>query len=135
MTLATLVLALFTTAITAIRRGEPAQNVDQVLLRAACWRAAHDGLGGRALDLEGVRLVPARHAVSRLLDHTAPTRADFGELDQVTASLEMMLDHGNGAIVQRRTLARRSNVADVIDECARHTFEGCNPQTDTAPAV
>lgn len=131
MTFATLVHALVTTAIRAIERGEPAPKVDHELLRAACWRAARDGLGGRALDLDAVRLVPAHQAIRRLLDHTAQTLAHFGELNEVTASLDIMLEHGNGAIVQRRTLARRSKVTDVIDECARRTFEGCNPQTDT----
>lgn len=131
MTLATLVHALVITALRTISRGEAAPNVPQELLRTACWRAARDGLDGRALDLEARRLVPAHQAIRRLRDHVAPTLADLGELEQVTTSLERVLEHGNGAIVQRRTLARRSNVADVVDECARRTFEGCSPQPDT----
>jgi glutamate---cysteine ligase / carboxylate-amine ligase len=64
----------------------------------------------------------------RLLAHTGPVLAELGELEQVTASLASVLHHGNGAIVQHRTLARRGKVADVIDVAARRTFEGCVSQ-------
>ncbi|WP_092802928.1 glutamate--cysteine ligase 2 [Rhodococcus globerulus] len=125
MTLATLVHALVVTATAAIVNGEPAPVVDQDLLRAACWRAARDGLDGRALDVKTMRLVTAHQAVRRLLNHVTPALSAFGELAQVMTSLDKVFDKGNGAIVQRRTLGRRSRVADVIDECVRRTFEGC----------
>ncbi|UJC81191.1 YbdK family carboxylate-amine ligase [Rhodococcus erythropolis] len=128
MTLATLVQALVGTASAAITKGEVAPAVDQELLRAACWRAARDGLDGRSLDVESVRLLTAHQAVRRLVDHVEPALTAFGEFEQVTASLDKVFSNGNGAIVQRRQLARRSRVADVIDECARRTFEGCSSQ-------
>jgi carboxylate-amine ligase len=127
ITLATLVHALVVTANAAIVAGETAPAVDQNLLRAACWRAARDGLEGKSLDVKGVRLVTAHQAVRHLLEHVAPALAALGELEQVTASLDTIFDQGNGAIVQRRELSRRAQVADVIDECARRTFEGCRP--------
>ncbi|MGG7105185.1 glutamate--cysteine ligase 2 [Rhodococcus sp. 24CO] len=127
ITLATLVHALVVTANAAIATGETAPAVDQDLLRAACWRAARDGLEGKSLDAKGARLMTAHQAVRRLLEHVAPALAALGELEQVTASLDTIFDQGNGAIVQRRKLARRAQVADVIDECARRTFEGCRP--------
>ncbi|OYD70171.1 glutamate--cysteine ligase 2 [Rhodococcus sp. OK302] len=130
MTFAALVHALVTTAMKAISRGESAPIVDQAVLHAACWRAARDGLSGCGLDVNRKRLVPAHHLVRRLLAHTASTLAELGELEQVTTSLASVLDHGNGAIVQRRTLACRGKVADVIDESAQRTFEGCDPQAD-----
>lgn len=76
-----------------------------------------------------MRLVPARDLVRRLLAHAGPVLVEFGGFEQITASLASVLDHGNGAIVQRRTLARRGNVVDVIDVSARRTFEGCVSQT------
>ncbi|MGE2847780.1 hypothetical protein ACQGFJ_32565 [Rhodococcus sp. 3.70] len=66
--------------------------------------------------------------VRQLVDHVEPASTAFGEFEQVTASLDKVFSNGNGAIVQRRQLARRSRVADVIDECARRTFEGCSSQ-------
>ena len=128
MTLATLVQALVGTASAAITKGEAAPAVDHELLRAACWRAARDGLDGRSLDVESVRLLTAHQAVRQLVDHVEPALTAFGEFEQVTASLDKVFSNGNGAIVQRRQLTRRSRVADVIDECARRTFEGCSSQ-------
>lgn len=130
LTYAGLVHALVSTAMTMIARGETAPAIDQEVLRAACWRAARDGLAGRALDTESVRLVPARQQVCRLLDHVASTLADLGELEQVTTSLATLLDHGNGAIVQRRMLGHGARIEHVIDECARRTSEGCTRQAD-----
>jgi carboxylate-amine ligase len=127
ITLATLVHALVVTVNAAIATGETAPAVDQDLLRAACWRAARDGLEGKSLDVKGARLVTAHQAVRHLLEHVTPALAALGELEQVTASLDTIFDQGNGAIVQRRKLARRAQVADVIDECARRTLEGCRP--------
>lgn len=132
MTFAALVHALVTTAMKAIRRGESAPVIDRDVLRAACWRAARDGLAGCGLDMDRVRLVPARDLVRRLLAHAGPVLVEFGEFEQVTASLASVLHHGNGAIVQRRVLARRGNVADVIDVAARRTFEGCVSRKEVA---
>ncbi len=125
MMLATLVHALVVTANAAIVKGEPVPVVDQDLLRAACWRAARDGLDGRALDVKSMHLVTAHQAVRRLLDHVRTALSSLGELEQVSTSLDKVFDKGNGAVMQRRALERRSRVADVIDECARRTFEGC----------
>ena len=108
MTLATLVQALVGTASAAITKGEAAPAVDHELLRAACWRAARDGLDGRSLDVESVRLLTAHQAVRQLVDHVEPALTAFGEFEQVTASLDKVFSNGNGAIVQRRQLTRRS---------------------------
>lgn len=131
ITYATLVHALVVTVMREIAAGCPAPIIDQEVLRAACWRAARDGVAGRALDMDPVRLVPTRQLVRRLLDYVTPMLAEFGELERVTASLETVFDEGNGAMVQRRTLTR-SGITDVIDECARRTAGGCDRQTDTA---
>lgn len=131
ITYATLVHALVVTVMKEIATGSPAPIIDQEVLRAACWRAARDGIAGRALDMDTVRLVPTRQLVRRLLDYVAPMLAEFGELERVTASLEKVFEQGNGAMVQRRTLAR-SGITEVIDECARRTAEGCDRQTDIA---
>lgn len=131
ITYATLVHALVATVTREIAAGNPAPTIGQEVLRAACWRAARDGIAGRALDMDSEHLVPTRRLVRRLLDYVAPVLAEFGELERVIASLEKIFDQGNGAIVQRRTLARHGITA-VIDECARRTAEGCDRQTDIA---
>ncbi|MFD7008448.1 glutamate--cysteine ligase [Rhodococcus jostii] len=132
MTLTTLVHALVITALGAIERGIPAPRIDQEILRGACWRAAHDGLAGRGVDLTTVRLVPAHQLVYQLVAHVESALTELGEYRQVTTSLAAVLDHGNGAIRQRRTLAHRGSVAEVIAECARRTFDGCIPEPGDA---
>lgn len=132
MTLATLVHALVVMATKAIISGESAPSVDQDLLRAACWRAARDGLDGKALDVRSVHLVTASQVVRRLVHHVAPALTALGELDAVAASVDRIFACGNGAIVQRRELARRGRVSDVIDLCARRTFEGCTHARDVS---
>ncbi|RYF56675.1 MAG: YbdK family carboxylate-amine ligase [Comamonadaceae bacterium] len=132
MTLATLVHALVITAVHAIERGTPAPTIHQEVLRGACWRAARDGLAGHGFDLTTMRLVHARRLVYQLLTHVRPALTELDEYRQVAGSLAAILDHGNGAVRQRRTLARRGSVAEVIAECARRTFEGCIPEPDDA---
>ncbi|MBT2269681.1 MULTISPECIES: glutamate--cysteine ligase 2 [Rhodococcus erythropolis group] len=129
-TLATLVHALVVTSTAAIIRGEQAPAVDQELLRAACWRAARDGLAGRSLDVKAIRLLTAHQAIRRLVDHVSPTLAALGEVDHVAAALDRTFDHGNGAVVQRRAFARRGCLTDVLDVAARRTVEGCAQATD-----
>ena len=79
--------------------------------------------------MESVRLLTAHQAVRQLVDHVEPALTAFGEFEQVTALL------GQG--VQQRKRGRSCSavnsrvghvVADVIDECARRTFEGCSSQ-------
>ncbi|ABG99422.1 conserved hypothetical protein (plasmid) [Rhodococcus jostii RHA1] len=132
MTLTTLVHALVITAADAIERGTPAPTVDHEALRGACWRAARDGLSGHGFDLTTMGLIPAPRLIYQLLTHVKPVLVELGECGQVTGSLAAVLEHGNGAIRQRRTLARHGRVADVIAECARRTFEGCLTEPDDA---
>ena len=140
MLLTTLVHALVITAADAIERGIPAPTISQEVaptisqevLRGACWRAARDGLNGQGFDLTTMHLIPAHRLVHQLLAHVKAALVELGEYGQVTTSVAAVLDHGNGAIRQRRTLARRGNVAEVIAECARRTFEGCIPEPDDA---
>lgn len=132
MLLTTLVHALVITAADAIERGIPAPTISQEVLRGACWRAARDGLNGQGFDLTTMHLIPAHRLVHQLLAHVKAALVELGEYGQVTTSVAAVLDHGNGAIRQLRTLARRGNVAEVIAECARRTFEGCIPEPDDA---
>lgn len=52
---ATLIRAAVMEALAAYERGEQAPPVPDHVVRAACWKAAHDGLGGRLIDVFGAR--------------------------------------------------------------------------------
>ncbi|MGK5629339.1 carboxylate-amine ligase [Streptomyces sp. URMC 123] len=118
--LAVLVRALVVTALARVRDGDPGPRVCDTLLRAAYWRAARDGCSGHGIDLRDGRLLPAAEAARRLLDHTAPVLRAYGELAHVAAVLRRPGAHG-GAERQRRALARRGSLRDVVDRVREAT--------------
>ncbi|QXU55836.1 glutamate--cysteine ligase [Rhodococcus sp. LW-XY12] len=127
VTLATLVYALVAQATASIERGEPTPSVDQELLRAACWRAARDGLAGRGVDLGSGQLVPAVDLIWRLLAQVRPILEELDVYRSVHDTLSGTVDRGNGAIRQRRILERGGSFTDVVADAARRTVEGYGP--------
>ncbi|USI92446.1 carboxylate-amine ligase [Rhodococcus pyridinivorans] len=127
VTLATLVYALVAQATASIERGEPTPSVDQELLRAACWRAARDGLAGRGVDLGSGQLVPAVDLIWRLLARVRPILEELDVYRSVHDTLSGTLDRGNGAIRQRRILESGGSFTDVVADAARRTVEGYGP--------
>ncbi|MFD0687864.1 carboxylate-amine ligase [Actinomadura fibrosa] len=125
--LAVLVRALVMTAIEADRRGVAAPRVSGEALRAAYWRAAHDGIAGSGIDLATGRCVPAGRLLHHLLDHVRPALARTGELAAVAARLARILDHGNGAVVQRRAFQHHHRLQDVRALLADHTVQRHDP--------
>ncbi|OBG38483.1 carboxylate--amine ligase [Mycobacterium alsense] len=113
--LATLVRAAVMTALDA-RDDRPAR-LPPGGLRAAYWKAAHDGLAGRSLDLVGGRgAVPARELLGTLVQRVRPALDALGEYDHVTAELDRVAAQGNGAMRQLRAWRKREDVMDVIAE-------------------
>jgi carboxylate-amine ligase len=114
--LATLVRAA---VMTALDGRDDAGRLPPALLRAAYWKAAHDGLAGRGLDLfEGRGAVPAREQLGALVRRVRPALEALGEYDRAVAELDRVAGEGNGAMRQRRAWRRRENVMDVIAEAA-----------------
>jgi carboxylate-amine ligase len=121
--LATLVRAFVMTALDEMRRGEPALRVPTDVLRAAYWKAAHDGLDGHAIDLAGDRrLVPARHLLMDFVDRIAPALHSLGEHEWVTSELARLSEEGNGAMRQLRAWQVRGDAADVIAAAEQATI-------------
>jgi carboxylate-amine ligase len=121
--LATLVRAFVMTALDEMRRGEPALRVPTDVLRAAYWKAAHDGLDGHAIDLAGDRrLVPARHLLMDFVDRIAPALHSLGEHEWVNSELARLSAEGNGAMRQLRAWQVRGDAADVIAAAEQATI-------------
>lgn len=127
---AALVRAMVATAMTDVAAGRPAPRVDHHLLVAAHWRAAHDGLDGRAVDPDTGRLRPAWEVLDRLVDRVRPELDRHGDTARVTGLLAGVRRHGTGATRQRAVYARTGKLVDVVADVARQTRGGAPTVTD-----
>ncbi|WP_328291463.1 glutamate--cysteine ligase [Kineococcus sp. NBC_00420] len=101
--LAALTRALVETAAREASDGHPVPDVSVAELRAASWRAAHDGLGGVLISPHTGRPAPAADVVIALLDHISPALRDASDDDFVAAGLAQVHQRGTGADWQRNT--------------------------------
>ena len=85
------------------------------LIEENMWRAIRYGLDGRLIDFERAAEYPAAAAVDRLLQWTAPMRA---ELD-----VDVALPEHNGAQRQRRLIDAGTPLSAVYAEAVRETRE------------
>ncbi|MFF3393595.1 glutamate--cysteine ligase [Streptomyces sp. NPDC002669] len=113
--LAVLVRALTVTALRDVEAGRPCPRPPAELLRAACWRAARDGLRGRDMDPHTGRLSPAGDRVPSLLRRIGPALEETGDRETVVALLDRLAATGTGADRQRAVHARRGSLVDVVD--------------------
>jgi carboxylate-amine ligase len=124
--LATLVRGLVVTALRAIRHGHRPPAVDPHRLRAAYWRAARDGITGHGIDVASGCLVPAAEPILRLVDHIRPGLDILGDYPDAQTALTRIIQSGNGAARQRRTL-QTGTLHDVLGMLARSTTDTGTP--------
>ncbi|WP_043506149.1 glutamate--cysteine ligase [Streptomyces glaucescens] len=125
--LAGCVKALATTALAAVRRARPAPRPRPEMLRAACWRAARDGLGGDTVDPHTGRLHSARAHVARLWK-AVPAALSAEEAALLDTAAARLRAQGNGAQRQRAAYRRRHHLPDVVDHLIRTATD-----TDAVP--
>jgi len=77
------------------------------------WRAIRHGMDGKLIDFERGRELPARGAVERLLNWTAPARGALG--------LEVTIPEANGAQRDRAALAEGASIAEIYREAVAET--------------
>jgi carboxylate-amine ligase len=118
--LATLIRAA---VMTALDSPDDARRLPPGALRAAYWKAAHDGLSGHTLDLiDGRGAVPAAEQLGALVRRVRPALESLGEHDRVRDELARVIADGNGAMRQLRAWRKRGEVSDVIAEAAAATL-------------
>jgi carboxylate-amine ligase len=122
--LATLARAAVMTALAAERGGHHAPKVDDHIVRAAYWKAAHDGLDGQMIDvIEGWATAPTSRVLGEWLGLLQPALDELGDSEWVHAEVGRLLRDGNGAMRQRAAWRERHEIADVIAVAAKATTE------------
>jgi carboxylate-amine ligase len=118
--LAAAVKGLTATALTAVRAHAPQPHPEAELLRAACWRAARDGVRGHSIDLPSGRLQSAARFLDQLW-HTALPALPTADLSSVGTARRHLAEHGNGADRQRAAYRHRHNQHAVVDHLIQQT--------------
>ncbi|WP_201787202.1 carboxylate--amine ligase/circularly permuted type 2 ATP-grasp protein [Actinoplanes sp. TFC3] len=120
------------------RAGRPVVPTRPPLHRAAMWRAARSGLEGDLLDLpHSPAPVPAAVAVERLVADLRPQLEELGDWEQVFDLSVRSLSRGSSAARQRRAMARRGRISDVVDLVVADTrggATGIGPDGQSVPA-
>jgi glutamate---cysteine ligase / carboxylate-amine ligase len=113
--LAALMVACVAQAARDVDEGRPFADPPPRLIEENLWRATRYGLDGRLIDLDRAEEYPAPEAVSRLLEWTAPMRAELG--------LDPALPELNGAQRQRRMIDTGAGMEEVFAAAVRETRE------------
>jgi carboxylate-amine ligase len=132
--LASLIRGLVLTALRELDRGHTAFPVSPELLRAAYWRAAHDGLDGDGIALPTSVRQPMVHRLESLVQHVRPALEDLGSDRLVLDGIRSVVRAGNGAMRQRAVLASGGDAQDVVTEITASTVSGCQAVQDQGDA-
>jgi carboxylate-amine ligase len=117
--LSSLIVACVAQAARDIDESVPAEDLPRRLIEENVWRAVRYGLDGELLDLVRGEPYPAGEALDRLLEWSAPARAELG--------IEVSLPQANGAQRQRQLLESGLTTAEVFGHMvalARDTYAG-----------
>jgi carboxylate-amine ligase len=113
--LAALIVACVAQAARDADERVPYTDLPNRLIEENMWRAIRYGLDGDLLDLERREAYPAAAALDRLLDWTAPMRAEMG--------IDVSLPALNGAQRQRRMLESGMSLTEVYAAVQAETKE------------
>jgi carboxylate-amine ligase len=117
--LAALIVACVAQAARDVDERRPFVDLPNRLIEENMWRSLRYGLDGQLLDLERREAYPAATALERLLEWSAPVRAELG--------IDVALPLLNGAQRQRRMLESGLGLQDVyaaVQAETRETYSG-----------
>jgi len=113
--LAALMVACIAQAVRDADEGVPFADPRPRLIEENMWRAIRYGLDGRLIDLERAEEYPARAAIERLAQWTAPMRAELG--------IEPAFPERNGAQRQRRMIEAGATREEVFAASVAETTD------------
>jgi carboxylate-amine ligase len=122
--LSELIVACVAQAARDVDEGRPHTDLPPRLIEENMWRAIRYGLDGELLELETGQAYPARAAIDRLLDWTAPMRRELG--------IDVRLPSANGAQRQRSLLSQGMTLPEAYAatvEASRATYAGTAQST------
>ena len=122
--LSALIVACVAQAARDLDEGRPHEDLAARWIEENMWRAIRYGLDGELLELATGEVYPARAAIDRLLDWTAPVRGELG--------LSVELPEANGAQRQRALLAQGLTLPEAYAatvEATRATYAGSAQRT------
>jgi glutamate---cysteine ligase / carboxylate-amine ligase len=122
--LAALIVACVGQALRDLDERVPFADPPRRLVEENFWRAIRFGLDGMLIDLDRGEPFPAASAVERLLQWTAPVRADMG--------IEPSFPALNGAQRQRRAIDAGATMQEVYAAAVRETSETYVQEAETA---
>jgi glutamate---cysteine ligase / carboxylate-amine ligase len=122
--LAALIVACVGQALRDLDERVPFADPPRRLVEENFWRAIRFGLDGTLIDLDRGEQFPAAAAVERLLQWTAPVRAEMG--------IEPSFPALNGAQRQRRAIDAGATMQEVFAAAVRETSETYVQEAKTA---
>jgi carboxylate-amine ligase len=111
--LAGLMVACIAQALRDVDEGAPFVDPAPRLIEENMWRAIRHGLDGRLIDLAAAEEYPARAAIERLGDWTAPVRGELG--------IDLCFPERNGAQRQRRMIEAGASREEVFAASVQET--------------
>jgi carboxylate-amine ligase len=111
--LAALMVACIGQAMRDVDEGVPFSDPAPRMIEENMWRAIRYGLDGKLIDLERAVEYPAREAIERLAEWTAPIRAELG--------LDPTFPERNGAQRQRRMIEDGATREEVFAASVKET--------------
>lgn len=123
--LATLVRAAVMTARRAAVDGTEIPLMTQDTLRAAYWKAAHEGIDGDAVDPLRGGTIRVPDLLADLIERIEPALEELGDRAFVTDAATALLARGNGARRQLNAFRVRRQMSDVVGELAEATVHSC----------
>jgi carboxylate-amine ligase len=113
--LASLMTACIAQAVRDVDDGTPFVDLAPRLIEENMWRAIRFGLDGRLIDLHEAEEYPARDAIERLLEWTAPVRGELG--------IDPSFPERNGAQRQRQLIESGATREEVFAASVAETLQ------------
>ena len=121
VTITGLIRALVYTCYQEVVNNDPLIEVRPELLKAAHWNAARYGLTGKLIDLENKLAIPAKDLVNKFLAYLRLGLEQFDDWKTISASVQKILEDGNGAQRQLAVYHQTGNLSDVVDYVVEQT--------------